>query len=87
MNNKCAKYSVTIQWSKEDQLYIATLPEFPICHTHGKTYEEAVQQAEEVIELLIETFEEDKRRLPAPIILALAPKSTDSELEQMRGAA
>ena len=87
MNNKYVKYSVTIQWSDEDQLYIATLPEFPICHTHGKTYEEAVQQAEEVIELLIETLEEEKRQPPTPTILTPSPKSTNSDPGQMRGAA
>lgn len=85
MNNKCKKYSVTIQWSKEDQLYIATLPEFPICHTHGKTYEEAVQQAEEVLQLLIEANEEWNRPMPVPRVITPPPADIDDE--QMRGAA
>jgi len=47
-------YSVLIQWSEEDLCYVASLPEFgPYAHTHGETYEEALKNAEEVLELLI----------------------------------
>src|SRR5437016_5292953 len=38
-------YSMNIQWSKEGQTYIVTVPELPGCKTHGDTYEEAVQNA------------------------------------------
>ena len=44
------KYSMVIEWSDEDQLYIVTVPELPGCRTHGVTRAEAVQQGEEVIE-------------------------------------
>ncbi|MBK1641777.1 hypothetical protein CKO12_07810 [Chromatium okenii] len=47
-------YSIFIQWSEEDQCYIASLPEFePYAHTHGATYDEALQQAKEVLALLM----------------------------------
>jgi antitoxin HicB len=46
------RYSVIIQWSDEDQLYVATLPEWG-CHTHGSTYEIAAKAASEVLEMLI----------------------------------
>jgi len=81
VDSKYTKYSVIIQWSEEDKLYIASLPEFPFCHTHGNTYEEAVQQAEEVIELVIEAKEEWGHPVPPPHILA------SSSIEQVRGAA
>ena len=49
------KYSVLIQWSEEDQLYIASLPEWgPHAHTHGKTYAEAAEMAEEALKVLLE---------------------------------
>jgi len=49
-------YSITIQWSDEDECYIASLPEFgPYALTHGKTYEEALQNGQEVLELLMES--------------------------------
>ena len=36
------QYSMIIQWSDEDQVYIVHLPEFgPYAQTHGSTYEEA----------------------------------------------
>ncbi len=37
------RYSMYIQWSDEDQVYIVTVPELPGCKTHGKTYVEAVK--------------------------------------------
>jgi predicted RNase H-like HicB family nuclease len=43
-------YSMFIQWSDEDQVYIVTVPELPGCKTHGKTYEEAVKQGQYAIE-------------------------------------
>lgn len=49
------KYAVVIQWSDEDQLYIASLPEWgPYAHAHGSRYEEAAKNAREVLELLLE---------------------------------
>ena len=48
-------YSILIQWSDEDECYIVSLPEFgKYARTHGDTYEEAVKNAQEVLELLIE---------------------------------
>jgi antitoxin HicB len=60
------RYSITIQWSDEDEAYIVTLPEFPGCHTHGDTYEEALQNGKEVLELVIENRQELGRPLPEP---------------------
>ena len=49
-------YSIVIQWSDEDDCYMASLPEFgPYALTHGETYEEALQNAQDVMELLMET--------------------------------
>jgi antitoxin HicB len=59
-------YSIIIHWSPEDNLFIASLPEFPNCSTHGKTYEEALQNAKEVLELLVETCKELGDPLPQP---------------------
>jgi hypothetical protein len=52
------KYTITIQWSDEDNCFVVFLPEFedvmqPV--THGDTYEEALKNAQEVLELLIES--------------------------------
>jgi len=60
------KYSMTIEWSNEDNKYIVTLPEFPNCHTHGDTYEEALQNGKEAIEALIEKYQYCGQTLPQP---------------------
>jgi antitoxin HicB len=67
-----SRYSMIIQWSEEDQAYIVTLPEFSNCRTHGGTYEEAVKNGEEVLDLLVATFSADGKPLPAPNLLQVA---------------
>ena len=57
------RYSILIQWSDEDQCYIVSFPEFgKFAKTHGDTYEEAMKNAQEVLELLVE----DNEKLPQP---------------------
>ncbi|HTU88951.1 MAG TPA: type II toxin-antitoxin system HicB family antitoxin [Gemmataceae bacterium] len=60
------RYSMLIQWSDEDQVYVVTLPEFDGNKTHGATYEEAVRNGSEVLELLIESFQAEGWPVPAP---------------------
>ena len=60
-------YSMLIQWSDEDQLFIVSLPEFgPYSHTHGKTYEEAAKMGQECIESLIDAYQAWGQPLPEP---------------------
>ena len=44
----------------ENGVFIASVPAIPGCHTQGDTYEEAVKQIEEAIELCLEVAQEDK---------------------------
>jgi antitoxin HicB len=65
------KYTIIIQWSDEDQCYVVSLPDFkdvmqPV--THGETYEEALQNAQEVLELLVESAIAEGETLPEPQI-------------------
>lgn len=64
-----SKYSMIISWSKEDQAYIVSVPELPGCMADGKTYEEAVQNAEIIIQEWIETAKEDGEEIPEPRFL------------------
>lgn len=63
------KYTVIVQWSEEDQCFVVTLPEFidvmQPC-THGDTYEEAIKNAQEVLELLVESAVKNGESLPEP---------------------
>ena len=63
-------YSISIQWSEEDSKFIAHLPEFgPYAHTHGDTYAKALENALEVLELLIEDYTVRHKPLPKPRII------------------
>lgn len=55
-----------MSWSEEDQAYIVSVPELPGCMADGKTPEEAVKQAQIVINLWIETALEDGEEIPKP---------------------
>ena len=63
-------YSISIQWSNRDQAYLVNVPELPGCHTHGDTYEEALKNGLEVIQLWIEAAEKDGRPIPQPMVTA-----------------
>ncbi|MFM2063799.1 MAG: hypothetical protein RLZZ507_3470 [Cyanobacteriota bacterium] len=66
------KYTIIIQWSNEDKCYVVSLPDFTDVMqpcTHGDTYEEALKNAQEVLEMLISSYLEDGQPLPEPQIL------------------
>ncbi|MBI4331157.1 MAG: type II toxin-antitoxin system HicB family antitoxin [Chloroflexi bacterium] len=60
------KYEVIIYWSEEDQAFVAEVPELPGCMADGRTYQEALANAETVIGEWIETATELKRPIPQP---------------------
>ncbi|MBC6417474.1 MAG: type II toxin-antitoxin system HicB family antitoxin [Prochloron sp. SP5CPC1] len=61
------RYTIIIQWSDEDECYVVSLPEWgEFCHTHGDTPEEALKNAQEVLELLINSELQDNKSLPEP---------------------
>lgn len=62
-------YSMAIQWSQDDEAFVVSLPEFGDAKTHGATYKEAVQNAEEVLELLIQTYQQQGNQLPVPQVV------------------
>jgi antitoxin HicB len=66
--DRTMKYTIVIQWSEEDRCFVVFVPEFedvmqPV--THGDSYEEAIYNAREVLELLIESGESEGKPLPA----------------------
>jgi predicted RNase H-like HicB family nuclease len=60
------RYEIILYWSKEDEAFIAEVPELPGCAADGATYEEARTNVEVVIREWIETAEELGRSIPAP---------------------
>lgn len=67
MDNLQNHYSLAIQWSGIDHCFVVSLPEWgDFCHTHGDTYEEALQQGKELLDFLIESTLEEGEVLPSP---------------------
>jgi len=61
-----SRYEIIIYWSEEDDAFIAEVPELPGCMADGKTYQEAVANAETVIREWIETARDLDRPIPVP---------------------
>lgn len=58
------KHEVVIDWSAEDQLFIAEVPELPGGMAHGDSRAEALRSAEDAIDLWIEVAESRGRTVP-----------------------
>lgn len=60
------RYEVIIYWSSEDEAFVAEVPELPGCMADGKTYREALANAEVAIREWIEAAKELGRPIPEP---------------------
>lgn len=61
-----SKYEIVIYWSDENQAFIAEVPELAGCMADGETYQEALANAEIVIQEWIEIAKELGRTIPEP---------------------
>ena len=61
-----SKYEIIMYWSEEDGAYIAEVPELPGCMADGPTYQEALTNAERIIQEWINTAKELGRPIPQP---------------------
>ena len=60
------KYEIIIYWSREDEAFIAEVPELPGFTAHGESPEDALKNAKEAIQLWIDTAKEFGDPIPAP---------------------
>lgn len=60
------RYEVIIYWSREDEAFIAEVPELPGCAADGVTYHEALTAVEDVAAEWIETARAMGRPIPEP---------------------
>jgi len=65
---------MVIEWSQEDEAYVATVPELPGCMTHGATYGEAVRQREDAIASWLDAARAWGRPIPAPRLYSGTPR-------------
>lgn len=63
-------YSILMQWSDEDQVYVVILPEWADrvlgSVSHGETYEDAIKHGQEALEALIASARQHGEALPQP---------------------
>ncbi|MFE1746032.1 type II toxin-antitoxin system HicB family antitoxin [Coleofasciculus sp. H7-2] len=71
-----SRYSMIVQWSDEDELFLVTIPEFGdrvvMPCTHGKTREEAIRNGEDAIEMYLEAWLAEGESIPEPSTLQIA---------------
>jgi predicted RNase H-like HicB family nuclease len=60
------KYETIIYWSEEDQLFIADVPELSGCSAHGASPDEALSNAQEAMQLWLDTAHEFGDPIPEP---------------------
>ena len=61
-----AKYEMVIYWSETDGAFVVEVPELPGCMADGASYQEAVANAEQVIQEWIDAAREPGRPAPEP---------------------
>ncbi len=61
-----SKYEIIIYWSKEDSAFIAEVPELPGCMAHGNSYDEALMNIKDAIDLWLDTAREFGDPIPGP---------------------
>lgn len=59
-------YEIILFWSKEDNAFIADVPELPGCMADGETRMEALANAEIIINEWVETAQSIGRDIPEP---------------------
>jgi predicted RNase H-like HicB family nuclease len=60
------KYEIIIYWDNQDGIYVADVPELPGCSAHGGTYDDALNNIKEAIQLWIDTAKEFGDPVPEP---------------------
>jgi predicted RNase H-like HicB family nuclease len=61
-----SRYEIIIYWSTVDNAYLAELPELARCMADGASYQEALANAQIVIDDWIETAIQTRRFIPEP---------------------
>jgi len=60
------RYKLIIEWSKADESFVVEVPELSGCMADGATYEEAIANAQTLVQEWIETARSLGRPIPEP---------------------
>ena len=61
-----SKYEVIIYWSKEDEAFLAEIPELKGCLAHGETATKALENVNEVANEWLKVANEENWQIPEP---------------------
>jgi predicted RNase H-like HicB family nuclease len=59
-------YAINLIWDDDDNGYIALVPEFPHLSAFGKTQQQALEEAQTALSIMIESLQTDGIELPEP---------------------
>jgi predicted RNase H-like HicB family nuclease len=60
------RYEIIIYWDEQDRIYVADIPELPGCSAHGDSYNDALENAKNAMQLWIDTAKEFGTPIPEP---------------------
>ena len=60
------RYEIIIYWSRDDQAFVAEVPELAGCMAHGDTHEMALANAKIAMQLWMDTAREFGDPIPEP---------------------
>ncbi|PIX83480.1 MAG: hypothetical protein COZ33_05255 [Nitrospirae bacterium CG_4_10_14_3_um_filter_70_108] len=60
------RYEIILYWSRDDDAFIAEVPELPGCMAHGDSHEAALANAKEAMALWLDTAKEHGDLIPQP---------------------
>ncbi|MCA1673095.1 MAG: type II toxin-antitoxin system HicB family antitoxin [Actinobacteria bacterium] len=59
-------YRIEVFWSDEDEVWVADVPDLPMCSAHGLTPHEAVGEVEQAVEAWFDAARATGRPVPKP---------------------
>jgi predicted RNase H-like HicB family nuclease len=71
------KFTIAIEPGDDKHAFGVVVPDLPGCFSAGDTLDDAMSNAIEAIELMVETMIEDGRQIPAPQAIARHQKNPD----------
>lgn len=73
-------YPALISWSEEDKVYYVTFPDIEGCFTDGASLPEAIENAGDVLNLMLWTMEHEGEAIPKASAMGDVKKTKDTDI-------
>ncbi|WP_432646629.1 type II toxin-antitoxin system HicB family antitoxin [Mitsuokella sp.] len=73
-------YPALISWSEEDKVYYVTFPDIEGCFTDGASLPEAIENAGDVLNLMLWTMEHEGEAIPKASAMGEVKKMKDTDI-------